>query len=82
MLAHKVIPFVRGRFVLFRFICSVLSWSFSFVQIHLFRTGVQFSDENTPCPNELRRSKQKYASMSDDKRPNAKRRENYHRKKA
>ena len=53
---------------------------------HLCHTGLAFGDENTPCPNERTRSssRQRYASMSEDKRAalNAKRRENYHRKKA
>ena len=51
-----------------------------------FIKGVSFGDENTPSPNELRRSKstQNYASMPDDKRTvlNTKRRENYHHNKA
>jgi hypothetical protein len=54
--------------------------------IYDIHTGVLFGDENTPCPNDLKRLKsiQKYASISDDKKAelNAKRRENYHHKKA
>ena len=53
---------------------------------HLCHTGLAFGDENSPCPNERTgsSSRQRYASMSEDKRAalNAKRRENYHRKKA